>query len=593
MIVSDMTESEAKQIEKDSKVETVEEDVEVVASAESDNQTADNLENAQWNLKSINADTQESTPSQKVKIALLDSGVDYQDGIDVKERVNLINDGEEFSPILEDASNHGTSIASVIAGKGSQVQGVNKDVELYSARILDDEKQAPISRVIEGIYWAIDKGVNIISISFGTSQYSEALKQAIDDANAKGILVVAAAGNQGEKGTDNVEYPAAFDHVMAVGSVDSKATVSDFSSKGKEIDVVAPGEAIRATGAFGETMITSGTSMAVPHVVGVASRLWQKDLSKSNEFIKELVEESAKPLGNQESYGNGLVDCKYAEEMYDSAENQYKTEKNINLQENKDKVETFENKDESKVEGTWTGSYHQKYLNDNGINISAYKTGATYPDKDESGLGGMSDNPDFHGFLYRKNENYDKLNYIASYRFMIKIGNAYGKGDTYTAVAKSDIPGLTQRSYDCIRAGFKSMNSKIKSYSSNSNRKAFVFGVAMHTLTDAFAHSTYRYVDSKWTRIYHPDADKIDVQPRRFTMAYRAERNNVYRYQGKRSDVAVGHDFHASGDTTGAYYTSDTTNKYYRIANILKNAEEVHVSDATVLKHYGMLNVNK
>ena len=72
-------------------------------------------------------------------------------------------------------------------------------------------KQAPISRVVEGIYWAIDKKVNIISISFGTNQYSEALKQAIDEANAKGILVIAAAGNQGENGTDNVEYPAAFE----------------------------------------------------------------------------------------------------------------------------------------------------------------------------------------------------------------------------------------------------------------------------------------------------------------------------------------------------------------------------------------------
>ncbi|MDD4369577.1 MAG: S8 family serine peptidase [Anaerostipes sp.] len=593
IIVSNMTGSEAKKIEKDGKVEKVEEDVAVTASTKTDNQIAGDSENTQWNLKSINADMQESEPTKKVKVALLDSGVDFQDGINVKERINLINDGEEFSPILEDASNHGTSIASVIAGEGSQVQGVNKDVELYSARILDDEKQAPVSRVIEGIYWAIDKGVNIISISFGTSQYSEALKQAIDDANAKGILVVAAAGNQGESGTDNVEYPAAFDNVMAVGSVDSKARVSDFSSTGKEIDVVAPGEAVRATGAFEETMITSGTSMAVPHVVGVASRLWQKNLSKSNEFIKKLVEESAKTLGDKSSYGNGLVDCKYAEEMYDFAENQYETEKNIDLQENKDKVQTFDNKDESKVEGTWTSSYHQKYLNDNGINIPAYKTGATYPDKEESGMKGMSDNPDFHGFYLRKYENKENVNILASYRFIIKIGNAYGKGNTYTAVAKSDIPGLTQKSYDSIRARFKGINSKIKSYSSYSNRKAFVFGIAMHTVTDMFAHSTYRFENGKWCRITHPNADDISVQSRRFKMAYRTERNNVYRYQGKRADVPVCHDFHASKDTTGAYYTSDTANKYYRVCNMSLFSSQVHISDNTVKKHYTLINVDR
>lgn len=183
-------------------------------------------------------------------------------------------------------------------------KGINPNIELYSARILDQNKQAPVSRVIEGIHWAIDKNVKIISISFGMDQYSEALKQAIDEANTKGILVVAAAGNNGEKGTDNVQYPAAFENVIAVGSVDSQAKISEFGSTGKEIDVVAPGDAVRARGAFGETMITSGTSMAVPHVVGAASLIWQKDLSKPKDFVSQLLEESAKPLGNKEKYGN-------------------------------------------------------------------------------------------------------------------------------------------------------------------------------------------------------------------------------------------------------------------------------------------------
>ena len=358
VLVSKMTAKEADIVNKDQKVVSVEKNTMVNAS-ETESTTAakeDQGTDSQWNLKSIHVDKAKDTATdEKVKVALLDSGIDYQEGLNVKERVNLIEDDNEFSPMFEDSSNHGTSIASLIVSNNGKVKGINKNVELYSARILDENKQAPISRVVEGIYWAIDKKVNIISISFGTNQYSEALKQAIDEANAKGILVIAAAGNQGENGTDNVEYPAAFENVVAVGSVDSKAEVSDFSSTGKEVDVVAPGEAVRATGAFGETMVTSGTSMAVPHVVGAASLLWQKDTSKSKDFIKNLLEESARNVGDKESYGNGLIDYEYAEKQYTKAEEQYEQGQDIELKDNTKTIKTYNNSsDENKVSGTWS-----------------------------------------------------------------------------------------------------------------------------------------------------------------------------------------------------------------------------------------------
>lgn len=610
-----MTAKEAKSLENDSDIQKIEKDVTVKA-LETEETTGVKIQGSTaytstdklskedkgkepfWNLKSIHANHKQGNSKRRVKVALLDSGVDFQENLKIKERVNLIAEEEEFSAVFEDESCHGTSIASLIVGTGNKVKGINDNVDLYSARILDGNKKAPVSRVIEGIYWAIDKKVNIINISFGTNQYSEALKQAIDDANAKGILVIAAAGNQGENGTDNVEYPAAFKNVVAVGSINSKAEASSFSSNGKEVDIVAPGEAIRATGAFGETMVTSGTSMAVPHVVGVASRLWQKDLSKSNTFIRQLLQESARPLGETRKYGCGLIDCKYAEDMYNKAEQQYVQKNEIDLKTNTRNIESYDNSiDETKVEGTWTGTNHQKYLTDKGVNLSAMKSGAVYPDKEESKVNGMDNNPDFHGYYHSVNDGNERVNYLASYRFMIKIGNAYGKGKTYTAVAQSDIPGLTKRSYNAIRAAFSRMNSKIKSYKSTDNRKAFVFGIAMHTATDAFAHSTFRYTNGKWSRITHnpksnPPADNVNVQPRRFTMAYRIERNTLYRYKEKRKDVPVCHDFHAAGDTNGTYYTNDSGNKYYRIANISKNAAEVHIKDTNVIKHYKMLNVD-
>lgn len=425
VLVSKMTAKEADIVNKDQKVVSVEKNTMVNAS-ETESTTAakeDQGTDSQWNLKSIHVDKAKDTATdEKVKVALLDSGIDYQEGLNVKERVNLIEDDNEFSPMFEDSSNHGTSIASLIVSNNGKVKGINKNVELYSARILDENKQAPISRVVEGIYWAIDKKVNIISISFGTNQYSEALKQAIDEANAKGILVIAAAGNQGENGTD----------------------------------------------------------------------------------------------------------------------------------------------------------------------------------KDDSGVPGMTENPDFHGLYERRHSGNEEVNYLASYRFMIKIGNEYGKGKTYTSVSKADIPGLTDTSYSRIRSMMANLQKKsfFKNYS-NANKKAFVFGVAMHTSTDTFAHSTYRYYNGTWYSITHVinekkgqykknEADNSKFVPERFDMAYRAERNTLYRYQGKRSDVAVCHDFHAANDPD-KYYPS---NPAFKVKRISKYGTQVHLSDANVIAHFATINYN-
>ena len=110
---------------------------------------------------------------------------------------------------------------------------------------------------------------------------------------------------------------------MAVGSVDSNGVISDFCSTGEDMEVVAPGELIKSTGGFGGEIIESGTSMAVPHVVGIASLLWQKDKSKSADFIRQLINESANCLGNENIYGNGLVDLEYALEIYNEFASAY------------------------------------------------------------------------------------------------------------------------------------------------------------------------------------------------------------------------------------------------------------------------------
>lgn len=251
----------------------------------------------QWNLKMINANGYKLTKSSshdKIKVAIIDSGIDYSSDIDVCERKNFIPNQDDRSILYEDGSGHGTAVAGIIAAKRNDIgiTGVNENVSLYSAKVLDENNQAPVSRVIQAIEWAIQKKVNIINLSLGMSQYSKALHDVIKRAVDENILIIAAVGN----GTD-IEYPAAFEETIAVGSIDANGQLSNRSATGDKVDVVAPGEQILSTSAFEGIMASSGTSMAVPHVTGIASILWQKNKNVSAEFIRKLICESAKNIG--------------------------------------------------------------------------------------------------------------------------------------------------------------------------------------------------------------------------------------------------------------------------------------------------------
>lgn len=210
------------------------------------------------NIKSLGCESIQNELDYRnpVKVAILDSGIDYTSNINVVERKNFLDD--DVSPLYEDNTGHGTAIAGIIASDGTDgtVKGINPDVQIYSARILDTDNSAPISKVVEAIYWAIDSGVKIINISFGTSINSEILHNAIKKANDAGILIFAASGNQGKaEGGSNVEYPAAFDEVVAVGATDEEGKILDMTSRGDELDIVAPGENIHSLGWLGMEVI--------------------------------------------------------------------------------------------------------------------------------------------------------------------------------------------------------------------------------------------------------------------------------------------------------------------------------------------------
>ena len=119
-----------------------------------------------------------------IKIALIDSGVNYNNGMNIKRRINLVEGEDDISPLYEDFSGHGTSIASIIASKDEKKQkiGVDSNAEIISIKVLDENNRTSVDKIIEAIYVAINERVNIINMSFGTAQYSEALHMAIKDA---------------------------------------------------------------------------------------------------------------------------------------------------------------------------------------------------------------------------------------------------------------------------------------------------------------------------------------------------------------------------------------------------------------------------
>lgn len=478
-------------------------------------------DNTEWNMQQINADNSNKQNSinvvsgSAIKVCIIDSGVDFNTDIDVYKRKNFIPGQDDISVIYEDLCGHGTNVAGIISAKNNNVgtTGINSNVLLYSAKVLDANCQAPISRVVEAIYWAIEQKVNIINISFGTTTDSVALKKAIQDANDAGILIIAAAGNNG-----TVEYPAAYDEVMAIGSVDSEGLISDFSPKDSKIELVAPGELVLSTGDFGGVSVHSGTSMSAPHVTGLASILWQKDSSVSASFIRALLAASANLYGDSNEYGYGLVDLNYALEIYDDYKKTYiKAESSKayfdNSSEMITEVEDFTDNstaiavfnDNPYVEGSWAKDTHEGYV-DRNTTIKAIKAGATAPDRC---IEGMTTYPQWHGYWQKKPGDIQlyESNYMASYIYLTRMALQwpnntgsplyYSDPSMISGMTYDDYSGLTGRVSSSAFCGSTwtyalTINSTGESVIPiNSNIRYFMYGVALHSATDVFAHSTY------------------------------------------------------------------------------------------------------
>ena len=531
LVSLELSGKEAEQLETNQNVEFVEEDKEVSACGEKyfagkdkkkhkkvEKRHKKNESKVEWNVQMIHAENKAKKSNNKVKIAILDSGVDWGNDIDLAYQTSLVPGEEEMTQMFMDGSGHGSSVASLIAAKdnGEGITGINPNAEIYSYRVLGDGNKAPISRVVEAIYMAINHKVNIINMSFGISEYSETLEKAVQDAADAGILVVAAAGNTGSEG---VQYPAAYDEVMAVGAVDKDGSVEQYSAKGEELDLVAPGELVRTTGFIGSEEVVSGTSLAAPQVAAAASLIMEKNLNASPEFVRGLLNETANLYGESDAYGSGLLDAEYALAQYDNYSKNYtkiNTQNGVEVKVNKRKVETFE--DTGCVAGSWTEGAHKKMVEEEYYCVRA---GVRFPDLKEKqptidyegkswnlNLGSNTSDDKYLFYGHKFNpcwHGYYTTNYVKAVLYATYIAEAVYKYNTIARTESSFEYEYAQRMqqsvehlYDKSQEGWnyilydlKKNNSKAKKQSnSNGFKRAVIWGMAIHSATDVYAHST-------------------------------------------------------------------------------------------------------
>lgn len=555
-----LTDSEAQMLKNDNFIASMELDNTVSASTDS---TEESATNSDWNKKIIHVESeaQEINGSNKVKVALIDSGVDYTSDIPVVERMNFIPEEEGVSPIYDDPTGHGTSIAGIIASNGEEsgVTGINPNVELYSAKILGFDMQAPISRVISAIDWAIEKKVHIINLSFGTTTDSPALHYAIQKAYNAGILIVAAAGND-----ETVEYPAAYDEVIAVGSIDSSGKISEDSASGNEIELVAPGEKVVSTSHFGGVSAASGTSLAAPHVVGIASLLFEKNLSVSSDFIRKVLDASANRIDDENACGYGLVDYDYATEIYNSMLADYEENKpieNYDVKDNEEEVISYDT--DEIVEGRWSQADHENMTSeaaqnenldtDYAILFKSIKAGSRANDKYVGGTGALTYAPQFHGWVYYGTNTSHVIDYVSCYIFMTDIAKYYYSNGSFPSTSSIGNYSYLDSSDATMMLNALNTQGKVTNPTDNSTASwstifsyyslgsvtnarmcGFLYGMACHIATDTFAHSAYRLEsDGTYSHILHDDGADLHGSsnvPERFDCATEIAQTLVSHY---------------------------------------------------------------
>ncbi|MFB7780274.1 type VII secretion-associated serine protease mycosin [Streptomyces bauhiniae] len=291
---------------------------------------ADSIRAQQWGLSALHLDQAwRTTQGQGVTVAVLDTGVE-DDHPDLAGNVLPGKDMVGFGAGPGDRAwaRHGTAMAGIIAGHGhgpgdgAGIMGVAPKAKILPVRVILEDKdpartKARVTRgnaLADGIRWAADHGADVINLSLGDdsdSAHPEAGEdEAVQYALGKGVVVVASAGNGGDKG-DHVSYPAAYPGVIAVAAVDRYGTRASFSTRRWYAAVSAPGVDVVIADPDHRYYEGWGTSAASAFVSGAAALLKADRPKLTPAQVKEVLEDTARDAptgGRDDSRGFGMID---------------------------------------------------------------------------------------------------------------------------------------------------------------------------------------------------------------------------------------------------------------------------------------------
>lgn len=290
------------------------------AAGESPYADAPDLGGNNWGADLVNAPAawEHGHTGQGIIVAVLDTGVDYNHE-DLKNNIwtnnkevagnGIDDDGNGYiddfqgwsfdsssNNVLDD-NGHGTHVSGTIAGEnnGTGVTGIAYNSKIMPVKVLDKNGSGSYSNIANGIYYAVDNGANVINLSLGGNSANDSLKSAIEYASSKGVIVVMAAGNNGDS---TPSYPAryAYNSGIAVGAVDRNNNFTDFSNRSgsQEIKyVTAPGKDIYSTVPNNQYTTYDGTSMAAPHVAGVVALILSANRNLTDSQVREIITNTA------------------------------------------------------------------------------------------------------------------------------------------------------------------------------------------------------------------------------------------------------------------------------------------------------------
>lgn len=498
MAVLDLSDADADRMEHLQGVVSIEEDIAFTANEEVpiDEEAleelvanAEGVHISQWNMKAVKRTEDSGFSGDNIKVAILDSGISYADDIQVKDYIDLI-DSENENLLFDDATGHGTSIAGIIASSGKKdgLYGIAQNADLYSVKILDANNETTLSKVIEGIYWCINHDMDVINMSFGTRHYSAALEKAIKDAENEGIIMVAAAGNNGAK-AENLDYPAAFHNVIAVGASDGNNCMTEFTSEGDNLDILAPGEKVWSYGFLQGLAALDGTSIAAAHVTGAVALLLEKHPEADAAFIRQLLISSSGLANGCDDIG--ILNIENALTMSDdfvALEEEAAEPQEIEM-------ETYDTS--QIVSGSWSGGNHSNTVVGTGKLVYTAKAA------------GLTDK--YYGTSsshYPCSALHAHHNYVLAAHFLYKAARASSSDVEMKTVAgattfinritaqcssdktygSKDLESIRRVVIDACSAS-NGMAAEI-GISGDGNLKYMLLGIAAHVLGDTFAHRT-------------------------------------------------------------------------------------------------------